>query len=482
MLMVVVMKIGNNMKGFSKTTIGEGHNAEQKPCQDCSLCYTLEEGLSVALVSDGHGGKPYFRSHIGSKKACNVALDAIKDFFNDADESSFVISGKDAVRILPLTAADYPGKLKPAEEQLRQLANTIIQNWRKEVAKDAADSELNEWEKSNVAQEYIDQLNDSDKLFRVYGCTLMAFISTPSYWFAIHLGDGKCFGFYGQDSGKVWDEPIPWDERCFLNKTTSLCASDAYESFRFAYGGRDSMPLAVFLGSDGLDDTFADNDSLCDFYIKILKEILFSSQESVESELEASLHELSRCGSLDDMSVACLYDESRLVSNIGYILEHQIDLVTSRITSSERRVNELITRKLELEHYLEVRQKFDTWNKEKKELEKKLGVSSNTKIDIEIKFAEKDIVREEKHREQLSRKKSSLVSERPKIEEISIKEEKVVPIDTSAPATDGIEPDEKAKSEEVVLEETPVAGQIYEDGSIESKGLAHIEPHYINET
>lgn len=416
----VVTKIGISMKTFSKSVPGEEHIIDHKPCQDHSVSEDVESVLSVAIVSDGHGGKPYFRSHIGSEKACSVAMNAIKEFVNSADASSFAIDGKDAAQIPALTAVEHHVKrIGGAEEQLRQLSKTIIMNWRKEVEDNAVSNKLSEWEKDNVAQEYLEQLKNNDKLFRIYGCTIMAFVVTPTYWFAMHLGDGKCFAFYDKKSGKVWDEPIPWDKRCFLNKTTSLCASDAYESFRFAYGGVDSMPLAVFLGSDGLDDTFSDNDLLCDFYIKILKEILFSSQEKVESELEESLSVLSSRGSHDDMSVACLYDEARLKDNIGYIHGHQISLVSSRIDNSEKHFKDLITRKQDLEHYLDVKKNCFNWNKNKEELENKLGISSNTNIEIEMGFVEKDIIREKRREEQLLLKKRSLESECAKIDEIS---------------------------------------------------------------
>ena len=349
------------------------------------------------------------------------------------------------------------------------------------IAKDAEENPVTEWEEKH-AKEHLALLKDPHKLYKAYGCTLMAFVVTPTYWFAIHLGDGKCFAFYDQATGKVWDEPLPWDERCFLNKTTSLSQNDAYESFRFAYGGLQTLPLAVFMGSDGLDDTFADNDLLCDFYIKVLKEILFTSQAEVVDELEKSLPVLSKRGSLDDMSVACLYDEQKILDNISYILEHQISLVSSRIDSSARRVKELVTRKQDLENYLEVKDKFAIFNKRKKELEEKLGISSNTNIDIEMGFADKDIVREEEHIAQLTRKQESLVGERAKIDAITVE------VDVE-PAVEPITEIEVADvvSEEVVMQpdgesiELPPAtevGAIVETDAV--KGLTHKEPHYIN--
>jgi hypothetical protein len=397
------------------------------------------------------------------------------------------VSGKDGVQILPLTAADHPGRLSVQEESLRQLSKTIILKWRNAVADHAANTELTEWEKSHVEKEYLDQICDPDKLFRAYGCTLMAFVVTPQYWFALHLGDGKCFAFYDKNANKIWDEPLPWDERCFLNKTTSICTNDAYESFRFAYGGQESKPIAIFLGSDGIDDTFCDNESLSDFYIKILKEIMFTSEDEVVRSLEDDLPVLSRRGSRDDMSVACIYDEERVAESIGAILEFQITLVKSRMDASDKRINELISRKQDLEHYLEVRDSWFRWRKEKEELEKKLGISSSTNIDIEMGFADRDIEREKTARQHLNRKQDSLVNERGKIQEVEERLKKsaltepaaieVVELVDSVPvvAEDPVEPIQKSADTSLSSDEKSDAPVV-----TECKGLTHEEPHYIN--
>ena len=412
------MMTGINMKVFNRSTIGESHIADKKPCQDYSLSYISESGISIAIVSDGHGGKSYFRSQIGSETACHVAKECLESFVNNVDKSLYAVEGKEGVKILPLTAIEHPGKIVQSEEQLRQLSKSIIHKWRQEIDKDAKERELTEWEISNATEEDRAQLSNDKTRYRAYGCTLMAFVTTPDYWVALHLGDGKCIAFHDASAGMVWSEPLPWDDKCFLNKTTSLCANDAYESFRFAYGGVESMPLAVFLGSDGLDDTFGDTVLLCDFYIKVLKEIFFSSQEIIESELEECLALLSRKGSLDDMSIACMYDETRLYDNIERLLEYQISLVSQGIHSSQRRINELIARKEGLKHYLEVKDKFFLFRKEKEELEKSHNITSNTNIDIEIGFADKDVIREEKHQDQLSQKRQSLIDEREKVKKI----------------------------------------------------------------
>lgn len=45
---------------------GESHKATGKVCQDYAMCST-DNGIAVAVLSDGHGGSRYFRSDVGSK-------------------------------------------------------------------------------------------------------------------------------------------------------------------------------------------------------------------------------------------------------------------------------------------------------------------------------------------------------------------------------------------------------------------------------
>ena len=122
-----------------------------------------------------------------------------------------------------------------------------------------------------------------------------------------------------------------------------------------------------------------------------------------------------------------------------------------------------------------------------KELEAKLGISSNTNIDIEMGFADKDIVREEEHIAQLTRKQESLVGERAKIDAISIE-----PVAESVPepVVEAVAEPEVASiaPQEVLLhpegehiEEMPVTKATPEIGTEHVKGLTHKEPHYINE-
>ena len=121
----------------------------------------------------------------------------------------------------------------------------------------------------------------------------------------------------------ICEQPIPWDEKCFLNKTTSLCDSNALNEFRYCYQGDGKFPRAVFLGSDGIDDSYGDGEILNNFYIQLFKIIIRKGNESALKELKKSLPIISQRGSKDDMSVACVYDDTALIAMFQFLTAYQ---------------------------------------------------------------------------------------------------------------------------------------------------------------
>lgn len=297
------------MKGVSSlkhTCQGESHKATYKPCQDFSQAES-KDAYAVAVVSDGHGGARYFRSDKGSELAVRCAKKAIAKFVKETS-NTLLFKGKILTQI-GINPEKSDNKVYTA---LSWLVSSIIRQWNSEILKDAQTRSITEWEQQHVEQKYLDEFTsslsgDEGTLEKIYGCTLMAYVMTEEYWFAFQIGDGKMVFFNLGDQGIEENQFIPWDDKCFLNKTTSICDSDAASEFRFAYCGDGSFPEAVFLGSDGIDDTYGDGDKLTDFYIRIYKEIATSSPKQVKKTLASDLPIISKMGSQDDMSIACIY-------------------------------------------------------------------------------------------------------------------------------------------------------------------------------
>lgn len=315
---------------------GESHKASNKPCQDYSYSAVTDDGISIAIVCDGHGGDRYFRSDVGAKFATEVTRDAIYQFVNTIDSSLF--QGSPFVAEEAITSEEVIKKQKPIDIAFRQLFSSIIYQWNSKISEHAEKTPISAWEQEHVDAKYLEDLQNGNSLEKLYGCTLMVFVQTPIYWFAFHLGDGKCISF---QEDPIWKEPIPWDDRCFLNKTTSICDSDAINEFRYCYQGDGYFPLAIFLGSDGIDDSFGEDENLVNFYIQIIKMLVKDGRSETIKSIETELPQLSAIGSKDDMSIAFVYDIELLRSHVPNIIQYQIQLVTNKIHSKDTRIEGL---------------------------------------------------------------------------------------------------------------------------------------------
>lgn len=332
---------------------GESHKLTDKPCQDYAYSESNEE-LSMAIVSDGHGGERYFRSQIGSELAVNITKEAIRNFVGNMEKAS--LNDNNALSVFdnsPFTSfSQATASVQQLESKTHQslmwLFSSIINQWNIAIEKDAHERELSAWELENVEKKYVDKFlkereQNNSSFEKTYGCTLMAYVQTPRYWFAFHLGDGKCIAMRLCNDHLVCEQPIPWDEKCFLNKTTSLCDSHALEEFRYCYqgDGEQNFPIAIFLGSDGLDDSYGDGDNLHNFYIQLFKMIIKNGKKKALKELEKSLPIISQRGSKDDMSVACIFKTEAQKTIFLQLIEYQLSKTEEAFNNIESKIIEL---------------------------------------------------------------------------------------------------------------------------------------------
>lgn len=338
--------------GFKSFCQGESHKASDKPCQDYAL-FESRGSFSMAVVSDGHGGARYFRSNIGSQMAVNCTKKAIERFIKESNTSDLFANSPLEQFGVNLTDKELKNE---RYQYLKWLTSSIIAQWHREIRKHAISTPVSEWEKDNVAPEYIQKFNEKvmseDGTFeKMYGCTLIAYVQTEKYWFAFQIGDGKAIFFETVGGSIEATQPIPWDDRCFLNKTTSICDSEAAQEFRYCCCGNGKFPEAVFLGSDGIDDTYGDGDKLTDFYIRLYKEVASTSENKAEKVLEEDLPVISRLGSKDDMSVACVYNKNRqhIIDNYLLMSQWQISKIHERSGDLEERIKELKVKIAKLE-------------------------------------------------------------------------------------------------------------------------------------
>ena len=175
------------MNHHSFSCQGESHKYSEKPCQDSSFSYS-GNGISIAIVCDGHGGERYYRSDIGSKICIQVTEKAIRTFVDSVDKTLF--KDKPFTQKKCFNELNSFEKLDEIDCTLRRLFASIILAWNNEVEKYTSINPPTEDERKKVQPQYINDLVNRKSLEKIYGCTLMAYVHTPDYWFAFHIGDG----------------------------------------------------------------------------------------------------------------------------------------------------------------------------------------------------------------------------------------------------------------------------------------------------
>ena len=314
-----------NAKAFNFSFQGASHIKKNKECQDASLSYQ-DEKCTIAVVCDGHGGDDYVRSAVGSSNACAVAVRNIREFFSGIDRDTFF--------------AD-------PEHLLKNLEASIINDWNESIYEYHKTHPFTYEEIAGVSEKAKKKYIDAGRIESAYGTTLIAVALNKDFWFGIHIGDGKCVAVNRKGDFK---QPIPWDPKCFLNATTSICDSDAIDRFRHFYS--DKMPAALFVGSDGIDDCFKNNDQLNNLYKTVLYSFGTTEFEEACAGLADYLPRLSAKGSGDDVSIAAILDLER-IPELPVVKEYDMEKEKARVEESARieaEKNEAEKRRVQEEH------------------------------------------------------------------------------------------------------------------------------------
>jgi len=298
-----------NAKSFNLTAQGASHIKKNKECQDASLSYQ-DENCAIAVVCDGHGGDDYVRSAIGSKFASAIAKKNIQKFLLGMDKEKFFLN---------------------PDNQLKILEASIISHWNESVSDYHSKHPFDEAELIVVSEKAKKRYLEDGKIWSAYGTTLIAVAMNEDYWFAIHIGDGKCVAI---NHAGEFKQPIPWDPKCFLNATTSICDSDAIDNFRHFYS--DKLPAAVFVGSDGIDDCFNNNEQLYNLYKTVLYSFATTDFKEACEGLADYLPRLSAKGSGDDVSIAALLDMDS-ISELSIVKDYDKSKEKAKLEENARK-------------------------------------------------------------------------------------------------------------------------------------------------
>lgn len=272
-------------KTLSCHKIGISHIEKGLECEDYSLSYE-DDKISICAISDGHGDKNCFRSAKGAKIACESAIRQIKIFFSYGEETKKALSENYNIA-------------------LNQLEKSIIAEWTSRVEFDVSKNSFTEKELSPLKDNIKQFFKSNTRPQKAYGCTLIVSAITEYCWFAIQIGDGKCTAIF--DDG-VYINPIPDDnEGCVGNRSTSICSSNAISSFRHFYG--TVLPVAVFVTSDGIEESFSEKD-LNKCYYTISYWANTENTASLKEKVNELLPQITKGGSGDDVSLSIIINPS----------------------------------------------------------------------------------------------------------------------------------------------------------------------------
>ncbi len=288
---------------FCHSVQGAGHIKHGTPCQDYGLKFQSEE-CKIFILGDGHGDSNCPRSDIGSRTLCEIALEELKVF---------------AAELKRQDLSDELMDKYGASELVNQLVISIFGKWSCAVNEHFSSNPLTEQEEAQ-ASVMAPVYKRGERIEHIYGTTFIAGLMTEDYLLLLQQGDGRCVVFDAE--GNV-SQPIPWDDRCFSNVTTSVCDTDAVQSCRYHIIDLKQNPIiACVLGSDGVEDSFASMDLMHCYY---RGELLFAAENGVEAfeermketlpELSKSGHPvLSQFGSQDDVTVCGVIDRAAVNS------------------------------------------------------------------------------------------------------------------------------------------------------------------------
>lgn len=280
---------------FSCTCTGASHMARELICQDYSG-ESNNDDFVFASTADGHGSQQYLRTEKGSEFAVQAAYECAEEF---------VESLKGAEDVL----ADPEKRFSLFE----QLWKNVVDRWNELIYEDFNEHPFTGEELERIPERYsyYRETYMSGEYKDAYGTTLAFAVVTESYAFCMQIGDGTCV-IITKDGDA--EEPVPKDERCHDNITTSMCQDEAEKLARCAFFAGDDIPAAIFLGTDGIDNSYWDRQQLWDFYKGLAFDLSQNGLDEGFNQLTSFLPELSRLGSGDDVSCAGIYDSEMLLN------------------------------------------------------------------------------------------------------------------------------------------------------------------------
>ena len=268
-----------------RSRCGASHQRRGVPCQDASLSANLRsaDGVPIGLmaVADGHGGSRYWLSDVGSRLACELAIQTAAQALA---QQRLATAGLNQLQSVHDWLADA-------------LPTRLVAAWREAIQTD--------WHLRELPPDRQDQAFAAE----IYGSTLALVVLTPQWWGHTGLGDWDLVLLSNDKPDRIISQEV--GNSLQGEATESLCltrASACFSSRTAVYPLSDEHRQAcgLVLTTDGIRKSCASDAD----HLALSRYLLDESQPhqsqvaGVTERLDASLDRISREGSGDDVSVA----------------------------------------------------------------------------------------------------------------------------------------------------------------------------------
>ncbi len=268
---------------FARSTTGYKKRLLNQNCEDSVKVVRLRNA-AICAVADGHGDSRCTYANIGAQIATEVTCDVLRVAFEGNSKNNFyeyvanyredilkniIKNWNHNVFIDYLKRTNDKEVIKFKDEILRYIDNVFSNESKKMNFKEAKSFYAKNDEYENILH----------KISYLYGTTINAVIESKKFIFALSLGDGDIIAAQGKRI--YWLIP-PSDQ--FSTKTESLCfrPKKALEHFNTiivrknksnnSYSSNGIYPDFVLLATDGLRNSFFDNDHFVDVVSKLVLE------------------------------------------------------------------------------------------------------------------------------------------------------------------------------------------------------------------
>lgn len=272
---------------YGECVKGATHERNGSPLQDSKRIEEVAENITIISVADGHGSSKCPLSEFGSKMAVNVFCDVMKRYIESYGKSKKEMTGL-------ISYLNREGDTRFAQEICEEWQSRVRRSFErkdnKEIYSDLLDG---------------DKVTDWEKVYSLYGTTLLGLLITDTFIFSFQIGDG--------DINVVTSEeisPLVEPEKFLGTETHSLSKVDAWKksvSSLKMKNIKSDLPYLYMLSTDGFANSYKNDEEFkktCKEYYDMIRHHGF---DAVKENLGSWLKETSELGCGDDITLVLAY-------------------------------------------------------------------------------------------------------------------------------------------------------------------------------